>query len=82
MHHKNAFVCYFTQALCINRNNNSYFVTKYYIMDIIILEHEIQINQYIFIDILDSRTQARKVNNTTRTEIDTQHLNLRHGHEN
>ena len=35
----------------------------------ILLEHEIQINQCIFIDILDSRTQACTVNNTTHTKI-------------
>ena len=83
INYNNAFVSDFTQGLCINQKiNSSYFVTKYYITNTIIFKHEIQINQYIFIDILDSRTHARTMNNTTSTKIDTQHLNLRHVHEN
>ena len=40
------------------------------------------INIYLSIFSTHARTQARTVSNTTDTKIDTQHLNLRHGHEN
>ena len=76
----------FTQGLHISQNSDSAcFVTKYYIM--VTQQYCVNkslsklINTYLSILILDSRTQARTVNNTTRTEIDTHPLNLRHGHE-